>query len=135
MRYTRNRGTTLAQHPDLVAVYLVSPTYYGVAADLAAIERIVHGAGKLLLVDEAWGPHSHFHAALPLSATHAGANLAINSTHKMLSAFSQCAMLHQKGQRVSLAAESRPQDVPVDVAESADGRLARRRAQADGDRR
>jgi len=93
---------TLEQYPDIAAVYLVSPTYYGVAADLAAIERIVHAAGKLLLVDEAWGPHFHFHPRLPLSATSAGADLCINSTHKMLSAFSQCAMLHQKGDRVRL---------------------------------
>jgi arginine decarboxylase len=93
---------TLREHPDLKAVYLVSPTYYGVAADLATIERIVHGAGKLLLVDEAWGPHFHFHPALPLSATAARADLCINSTHKMLSAFSQCAMLHQIGRRIRL---------------------------------
>lgn len=93
---------TLADHPNVVAVYVVSPTYYGAAADLAAIERIAHDAGKLLLVDEAWGPHFHFHPALPLSATQAGADLCINSTHKMLSAFSQCAMLHQKGSRVRL---------------------------------
>ncbi|HEX3672342.1 MAG TPA: aminotransferase class I/II-fold pyridoxal phosphate-dependent enzyme [Candidatus Cybelea sp.] len=93
---------TLQRHPELAAVYLVSPTYYGVAADLAAIERIAHDAGKLLLVDEAWGPHFHFHPELPLSATAAGVDLSINSTHKMLSAFSQCAMLHQKGTRVSL---------------------------------
>jgi arginine decarboxylase len=93
---------TLRRHPDLTAVYLVSPTYYGVAADLASIERIVHDAEKVLLVDEAWGPHFHFHPALPLSATSAGADLCINSTHKMLSAFSQCAMLHRKGSRVGL---------------------------------
>jgi arginine decarboxylase len=93
---------TMQEHPDLAAVYVVSPTYYGVAADLASIERMVHDAGKLLLVDEAWGPHFHFHPALPLSATQAGADLCINSTHKMLSAFSQCAMLHQIGPRVRL---------------------------------
>ncbi len=95
-------AATLRDHPEVVAVYLVSPTYYGVAADLQAIERIAHDAGKLLLVDEAWGPHFHFHAALPVSATAAGSDLCINSTHKMLSAFSQCAMLHQKGPRVRL---------------------------------
>jgi arginine decarboxylase len=91
---------TLAEHPDLKAVYIVSPTYYGVAADLESIVRVVHEAGKLLLVDEAWGPHFHFHPALPMSATQAGADLCINSTHKMLGAFSQCAMLHQIGPRV-----------------------------------
>jgi arginine decarboxylase len=93
---------TLAEHPDLKAVYLVTPTYYGVAADLAQIERLVHDAGKMLLVDEAWGPHFHFHPDLPLSATTAGVDLAINSTHKMLSSFSQCAMLHHIGDRVGL---------------------------------
>ncbi|MDQ2679835.1 MAG: aminotransferase class I/II-fold pyridoxal phosphate-dependent enzyme [Candidatus Eremiobacteraeota bacterium] len=91
---------TLAEFPQIKAVYLVSPTYYGVAADLEAIEKIAHDAGKLFLVDEAWGPHFHFHPALPISATAAGADLCINSTHKMLSAFSQCAMLHQQGDRV-----------------------------------
>jgi lysine decarboxylase len=93
---------TLEEHPDVKVVYLVSPTYYGVAADLPAIERIVHDAGKLLLVDEAWGPHFKFHPALPPSATEVGADLCINSTHKMLAAFSQCAMLHQIGDRVRL---------------------------------
>src|SRR5579862_7796524 len=91
---------TLSEHSDIKAVYVVSPTYYGVAADLESIAAIVHDAGKLLLVDEAWGPHFHFHPALPISATAAGADLCINSTHKMLSAFSQCAMLHQTGPRV-----------------------------------
>jgi arginine/lysine/ornithine decarboxylase len=91
---------TIAENPHLAAIYLVSPTYYGVAADLEAIERITHDAGKLLLVDEAWGPHFQFHPALPISATQARADLSINSTHKMLSAFSQCAMLHQIGDRV-----------------------------------
>ena len=93
---------TLDEHPDLKAVYIVSPTYYGVAADLVSIERIVHERDKLLLVDEAWGPHFKFHNDLPISATEAGADLCINSTHKMLSAFSQCAMLHQIGDRVRL---------------------------------
>ena len=91
---------TLAEHPEVKAVYLVSPTYYGVAADLVEIERIAHDAGKLLLVDEAWGPHFNFHPALPVSATQARADMCINSTHKMLAAFSQCAMLHQIGDRV-----------------------------------
>ncbi len=93
---------TLDEHPDLKAVYIVSPTYYGVAANLPEIVRIAHERDKLVLVDEAWGPHFKFHPALPISATEAGADLCINSTHKMLSAFSQCAMLHQIGDRVRL---------------------------------
>ncbi|HTV74920.1 MAG TPA: aminotransferase class V-fold PLP-dependent enzyme, partial [Candidatus Acidoferrales bacterium] len=93
---------TLDAHPDLRAVYLVSPTYYGVAADLEAIAAIAHERDVPLLVDEAWGPHFRFHPALPLDAISAGADLAINSTHKMLASLSQTAMLHQQGMRIKL---------------------------------
>lgn len=88
---------TLAEHPDVKAVYIVSPTYYGVAADLESIAAIAHEHGIPLLVDEAWGPHFHFHPALPVSAMAAGADLCINSTHKMLGSLSQTAMLHVQG--------------------------------------
>jgi len=91
---------TLRDYPDVKAVYVVTPTYYGVAADIKGIVKVARAAGKLVLVDEAWGPHFHFHPGLPVSATAAKADLVINSTHKMLSAFSQCAMLHQIGPRV-----------------------------------
>jgi len=93
---------TLQEHPGVKAIYIVSPTYYGVAADLESIVKLVHAHDKMVLVDEAWGPHFHFHPRLPISATAAGADLCINSTHKMLSSFSQTAMLHQIGSRVRL---------------------------------
>ena len=93
---------TLDREPDVKAIYLVSPTYYGVAADLAGIVKLAHERDVPVLVDEAWGPHFHFHPDLPLSSTAARADLCINSTHKMLSSFSQCAMLHQVGPRVRL---------------------------------
>jgi lysine decarboxylase len=93
---------TLEAHPDIKAVYVVSPTYYGVAADLAGIAAIAHDRGLPFLVDEAWGPHFAFHPALPLSAIEAGADLCINSTHKMLGSLSQTSMLHQKGERIRI---------------------------------
>jgi arginine/lysine/ornithine decarboxylase len=93
---------TLAAHPGIKAVYVVSPTYYGVAADLEGIAEIAHAHGLPFLVDEAWGPHFAFHPALPISAIEAGADLCINSTHKMLGSMSQTAMLHQKGERIRL---------------------------------
>jgi arginine decarboxylase len=95
-------AATLREHPDIKAVYILSPTYYGVAADIEAIAVLAHEHGVPLLVDEAWGPHFRFHPALPLSAINAGADLCINSTHKMLSSLSQTAMLHHQGERVSL---------------------------------
>ena len=93
---------TLEREPDVKAVYLVSPTYYGVAADLQAIADIAHEYDIPLLVDEAWGPHFHFHPALPVSAMQAGADIAINSTHKMLGSMSQTAMLHVQGNRIRI---------------------------------
>ncbi|MBC5799474.1 MAG: aminotransferase class I/II-fold pyridoxal phosphate-dependent enzyme [Candidatus Eremiobacteraeota bacterium] len=93
---------TLDAHPDIKAVYVVSPTYYGVAADLESIAALAHERGIPLLVDEAWGPHFHFHPALPIDALEAGADLCINSTHKMLGSLSQTAMLHEQGGRLKL---------------------------------
>jgi lysine decarboxylase len=93
---------TLQREPDVKAIYLVSPTYYGVAADLEAIVAIAHEHDIPVLVDEAWGPHFHFHPALPLSAMQAGADICINSTHKMLGSMSQTAMLHVQGNRIKL---------------------------------
>jgi arginine decarboxylase len=90
----------LRAHPEARAVFVTSPTYYGATADLAAIERIVHGQGKLLLVDEAWGPHLHFHPELPASATAVGADACVNSTHKLLAGMSQASMLHTRGDRI-----------------------------------
>jgi lysine decarboxylase len=93
---------TLEANPDVKAVYVVSPTYYGAQANLAAIARISHAHHVPLLVDEAWGPHFHFHPALPTDALAAGADMCINSTHKMIGSMSQTAMLHLQGRRIPL---------------------------------
>ncbi|MBI3012227.1 MAG: aminotransferase class V-fold PLP-dependent enzyme, partial [Elusimicrobia bacterium] len=76
---------TLNQFPEAKAVFITSPTYNGVTADLVKISEIVHRHGKLLLVDEAHGPHLKFHEDLPISAVEAGADLCVQSTHKVLS--------------------------------------------------
>ena len=90
----------LAAHPDIRAVYVVSPTYYGVAADVGGIAAVAHDHGIPLLVDEAWGAHFRFHPSLPVDAITAGADLCINSTHKMIGSLSQTAMLHHQGERI-----------------------------------
>jgi len=93
-------AASLSEHPEARAVFITSPTYYGATADLRAIEQIVHAQRKLLLVDEAWGPHLHFHPDLPPSATSAGADACVNSTHKLLAGMSQASMLHTVGERI-----------------------------------
>lgn len=91
---------TLKKHPKAKAVFVVSPTYYGATADLRTIAKLAHKYGKAFIVDEAWGPHLHFHPGLPVSAMDAGADLSVNSTHKLISGFSQSSMLHLKGKRI-----------------------------------
>ncbi len=87
----------LAQFPQTKAVLVVYPTYEGVCGDIARIAALVHEYGIPLLVDEAHGPHFGFHPDLPQSALAAGADLAVQSTHKMLGALTQAAMLHVQG--------------------------------------
>lgn len=84
----------LAQHPDAKLVALVSPSYCGVPSDLARIAAVAHARGVPLHVDEAWGPHVHFHPALPASAMASGADGAVVSTHKVLGSLTQAAILH-----------------------------------------
>jgi len=93
-------AAALQQHPDTKAVLLVSPTYHGVCADIAAIAQVVHAIGIPLLVDEAHGAHFAFHPDLPTPALAAGADLAVQSTHKTLAGLTQAAMLHLKGDRI-----------------------------------
>ena len=49
------------QNPDCRALFLVSPSYYGICSDLKAIAEVCHAYGALLLVDEAHGGHLYFH--------------------------------------------------------------------------
>ena len=83
----------IKKFPQAKAVLLVSPNYYGVAADLKKISELVHAAGMILLIDEAHGAHLQFCAELPLSAMKSGADLAAQSTHKLLGSLTQSSML------------------------------------------
>ena len=90
----------LEQHPDAKAVMVVYPTYYGACGDLAAIAEIVHSYDLPLLVDEAHGSHFGFHADLPPAALSVGADLTVQSTHKLLGALTQSSMLHVNSSRI-----------------------------------
>ena len=85
---------TLAANPRAKGVFIVSPGYYGVTADVAGIANVCHARGVPLVVDEAWGGHLAFHPELPPSAMHAGADLAFASVHKPMSGLTQASVLH-----------------------------------------
>lgn len=84
----------LTAHPASAAVYLVSPSYFGAVADVAAIAEAAHRHGVPLIVDEAWGSHFGMHPDLPTNAVRLGADLVVSSTHKGAGSLTQSAMLH-----------------------------------------
>lgn len=93
-------GQALRAHPEAVAVTALNPTYYGSCGDIGALRELTRACGVALLVDEAHGPHFHFHPDLPVAAEDVGADLVVQSAHKVLSALSQGAVLHRCTARI-----------------------------------
>src|SRR5919202_830400 len=98
----------LRETPDARAAFIVSPTYYGMAADIAGLADVAHAAGVPLVVDQSWGPHFGFHDALPPTALSQGADAMVTSTHKIAGSLTQSAMLHISGSgRIAVGAVAR----------------------------
>jgi arginine decarboxylase len=94
--------------PQAGTAFIVSPTYYGLAADVAGCADVAHRAGAALIVDNAWGSHFGFHPAVPESPLHLGADAMLASTHKIVGSLTQSAMLLvARPDRVDLQALSR----------------------------
>jgi arginine/lysine/ornithine decarboxylase len=89
-------------HPECKVLFLTSPNYYGICADLERIVPYAHEKGLVVLVDEAHGPHLKFHPELPASALEAGADMCVQSTHKIIGGMTQASMLHAMATRVNL---------------------------------
>ncbi|MBC7342911.1 MAG: aminotransferase class I/II-fold pyridoxal phosphate-dependent enzyme [Clostridia bacterium] len=83
---------------------VVNPTYYGVACQLEQLSANLHAQDQVLLVDEAHGPHFHFHPQFPAPALEQGADACAQGMHKLLSSLTQASMLHLKGNRVNAEA-------------------------------
>lgn len=87
----------LEEEPDIGAVLIVSPTYEGRMADIAAIAEIVHKKNIPLIVDEAHGAHLGLAEGFGENSCRLGADLVIHSVHKTLPALTQTALLHVNG--------------------------------------
>ena len=87
-------AAALDAEPDAVAAMIVSPTYFGAVADVAALAEAAHARGVPLVVDEAWGSHLRFSPELPASALESGADVVLSSTHKIVGSITQSAILH-----------------------------------------
>ncbi|MFV0496687.1 MAG: aminotransferase class V-fold PLP-dependent enzyme [Candidatus Fimivivens sp.] len=86
--------TALLQNPDVSAVYLTSPDYFGTLCDIKTIATLAHSYGKPLLVDNAHGAHLIFFDRLHPMAL--GADACCDSLHKTLPTLTGAALLHLK---------------------------------------
>lgn len=93
--------TALRAHPEAKAVLIVSPNYYGVCGEVEKIAALARSHRVPLLVDAAHGAHLGFHPELPMAALTAGADLVVQSTHKVTSGLTQASMLHLQGDLVA----------------------------------
>lgn len=92
----------LKNHSDAKAIFLMNPNYYGIGIDLTEIINLAHLYQIPVLVDEAHGAHFGFHPDFPKSAIQMGADVVVQSTHKMLSAMTMGSMLHVKGTLIEI---------------------------------
>ena len=91
----------LEHFPEAKGVVVTSPSYHGVVQPIERLADLCHSRGIPLIVDEAHGAHFGFHPSLPPPAIRSGADLAVQSTHKMLPAMTMASMLHLRGKRIS----------------------------------
>src|SRR5258706_2106698 len=90
----RDLFRAIKKHPDAQAIIITSCTYDGLRYDLPSIVAAAHGRGIKVIIDEAWYGFARFHPFFRPTALEAGADYATQSTHKVLSAFSQASMIH-----------------------------------------
>ena len=93
-------AAALDASPDAKAFVVVSPTYYGVTSDIAALADLCHARGVPLICDAAWGGAFAFCEALPHDALTKGADVAVYSMHKTMGALSQGSALLARGELV-----------------------------------
>lgn len=90
----------IRMHPDSKAIFLIHPTYYGVAGNLERIVQLAHQHQMVVLVDEAHGILHSFHDKLPTSAMASGADMAATSMHKLGGALTQSSILNLKSKQI-----------------------------------
>jgi arginine decarboxylase len=89
-------------NPGARALLITSPNYYGLCADIEKIIPYAHEKGMIVLMDEAHGPHLKFNPKLPKCALDVGADLCVQSTHKIVGGMTQASMLHVKAGRINI---------------------------------
>ncbi|MGP1442288.1 MAG: aminotransferase class I/II-fold pyridoxal phosphate-dependent enzyme [Anaerovoracaceae bacterium] len=88
---------------SIKAVIVTHPSYYGTYSDLESICRCAHAHGAVVIADEAHGAQLEFcdFAKIP-TALSCGADISVQSTHKMLGSMTQSSMLHVQGNLIDI---------------------------------
>jgi len=92
---TEELEAELAAHPEIAAVFVTSPNYYGVLQDIPALGAVCRAHDTALLVDGAHG--AHLTALGMRNAVACGADLEVCSLHKTTRALGQAAILLSNG--------------------------------------
>ena len=90
----------LKEQPEIKAVLMVTPSYYGLVDKLDEISAVCREFDCRLLVDEAHGAHLYFSDELPAGALTSGADMCVQSFHKVTGSLTQSSVLHVAAQVV-----------------------------------
>ena len=88
------------QSIEIKGLFLINPSYYGLAPRMDTISDIARRENVALLVDEAHGSHFYFHPDLPRTAMDVGASVSALSMHKTGGSLTQASLLLRQGQRI-----------------------------------
>ena len=83
---------TLSENSDIGTVFLTSPNYFGINADMKEIYMFLRRKQVLLFVDSAHGAHFGLHPLLPSNAVNF-CDAVVESCHKTLPAMTQTAVV------------------------------------------
>ncbi len=86
----------LDEEKDIAAVFLTSPNYYGLCADLTKIKKVCEERNVMLIVDNSHGAHLVFFENAPGMTVYGShcADITVDSAHKTLPALTGAAMIH-----------------------------------------
>ena len=104
-RYTHPSVETLEEaleaNPDAKAVVLTYPDYFGNTYDIQKMIDLAHAYQIPVLVDEAHGVHFSLGDPFPASALDLGADVVVQSAHKMAPAMTMASYLHIKSSLIA----------------------------------
>ena len=90
-------------NPDAKAIFVINPTYFGIASNLKEIVIQAHKRGIIVICDEAHGAHFAFNKNMPISAMDANADIAALSVHKTAGSLTQTSLILMKKDRIDIS--------------------------------